>query len=659
MNRDPFDILRSRNPAPPPSLPEAPMEVARRITAGRPSLRRGLAIAAAAAVAVLVAGGGWLLWSQTGEGHEVVGPATTLPDDDATTSYAMTTTTIVPQAPEVVVYFLKDGALMPVARDLRAVNVLPVPESGRLAMELLLSGPGAWDAGPLPDPVATAEADLTTAVPEGTRVLGVTLADGIVTVDLSAEFAAASPQAISQVVYTLTGPYLEAEEVRFSIEGAPQVVGSVTSGLFTPYLEPADTGSGLESIGRDFLAMYQADVMIENPALGGTLRPGEAVTLVTRGEGATLTLTAADGTLLWDAPAPYGGEPPYLPPEVTEAAGGYGVWATLRAETVGADGAVLAGSEIPVWLEPDIPFTDEPDIPEATTTTATTTSTPGSAGLAPWAAAPLAADTVPALVGQTWAAAEHGDRCAVLYPADPGSLASGAALHERYFGGDWGLAWDLPSGPGRWVPGGDYCADCGREAFGIGGTYFEGLDYTEDAIWSHRLAWTDGSHGGYGYEGLAATGSAGEPLLAYLFLEGRGCLYNVWSYLGEDHLLQLISQLRFVEGLAGSGAAPAADHGDAGLRPFPAETLTGCAAGTARHAAAFETALAGGPVSLEALCAVVGVPDYETGSGLYIPVYDLADGSRLYLGYTAPWGDGLIYARLEMPGGSARDLLEP
>ncbi len=75
--------------------------------------------------------------------------------------------------------------------------------------------------------------------------------------------------------------------------------------------------------------------MVEHPALGGTLRPGEAVILITRGEDATLTLTAADGTLLWNAWAPYSGEPPYLPPEVIEAAGGYGVWATLRAEADG------------------------------------------------------------------------------------------------------------------------------------------------------------------------------------------------------------------------------------------------------------------------------------------------------------------------------------
>ena len=477
MNRDPFDTLRSRNPAPPESLPEAPMTLASRITGGRPTLRRGLAIATAAAAVVLIAGGGWLIWSRGGDGREVVGPATTLVPE--------TTTTSVPPAqeevPELVVYFLKDDALMPVARDLRVLNVRPLPELGPLALDLLLWGPGAWDAGPLPEPVAAAEAELTSAIPEGTEVLGLTVADGVAAVDFSAEFAGASPQAIAQVVYTLTGPYLEAQAVRFLIAGVPQVIGSLTSGLFTPYLEPASTGTGLDSIGRDFLDQFRPALMVEHPALGGTLRAGEAeaVALFSPLDAAevTLTLNAADGTLLWSALArpsdPACSSCPNqpavipVPPEVLQAAGGYGVWATLRAEATASDGSVLDPAEIPVWLEPEVPFTDEPEIPEATTTTAP----------------------------------------------------------------------------------------------GLGGT-----------------------------------------------------------------------------------------------RPVMSGHLAGCAPETARDLAAFEAALAGGPLSLEDLCALVGMPDWETGSGLYIPVYELADGSLLYLGYAGGIDDP-IYALLESPDGTTRNLL--
>jgi hypothetical protein len=464
MNRDPFDTLRSRNPAPPDSLPEAPMAVASRITAGRPSLRRGLAIAGAAAALVLVAGGGWLLWSRADRGRDVVAPATSTTAPAATTTPAI----VADEVPELVVYFLDGARLIPVARDLRVLNVRPLPELGPLALDLLLWGPGAWDAGPLPDPVAAAEAALTTAIPEGTTLLGLTIADGVATVDLSAEFTGAPPEAIAQVVYTLTGPYLGAEEVRFLIAGVPQAIGSLTSGLFTPYLEPAATGGGLASLGRGFLSMYQSAVMIEHPALGGTLRPGEAVALSVSLDAAevTLTLTAADGTLLWSARATPS-DPPYLPPEVLQAAGGFGVWATLRAEATASDGSVLDSREIPVWLEPEVPFTDEPAISEATTTT---------------------------------------------------------------------------------------------------------------------------------------------------------------SGLGQ-------------------------------VRPLPEGMLTGCAAETARDLASFQAALANGPLPLEALCALVGMPDGEVGSGLFIPVYALDDGSLLYLGYTAPWGDGLLYANVVSPDGTVRHLL--
>ena len=240
MNRDPFDSLRSRNPAPPEGLPDAPMALATRITAGRPSLRRGLAIAGAAASLVLVAGGGWLIWSRAGNSREVVAPTVTT-GPETTTSTALPPAT--EEVPDLVVYFLEDGTLLPVARDLRVLNVQPLPDLGPLAVDLLLFGPGAWDAAPLDEPVAAAEARLTTAIPAGTALLGVGIADGVATVNLSAEFRASSPQAIAQVVYTLTA--LDGvTEVAFSIDGVPQVVGSLTSGLFTPYLEPAATGTG-------------------------------------------------------------------------------------------------------------------------------------------------------------------------------------------------------------------------------------------------------------------------------------------------------------------------------------------------------------------------------------------------------------------------------
>jgi len=192
-----------------------------------------------------------------------------------------------------------------------------------------------------------------------------------------------------------------------------------------------------------------------------------------------LQIVGEDDTLLWSGTVP--ACPDCAVGEFTievpgSAATGTG-WATLRAYLSTFDPGPFA--EYPVWVVPDVPFTEEPDIPEATTTTI-------AAGAAPWSGAPLTAGAVPGVVADTWAAADNRDECSVLFPADPGSLAPTAVLHDRYFGGGWGLAWDLPSGPGRWEPGGEYCPDCGREAFGDAGPGGEAPG-TEDPPWPTHL----------------------------------------------------------------------------------------------------------------------------------------------------------------------------
>jgi len=654
MNRDPFDSLRARNPVPPGTLPDAPMQVASAIAAGRPTLRRGLAIAAATAAVVLVGGGSWLLWSRGGS-RETAAPVTS-----TVASATDSTTPAGPEAEEVpivVVYFLDDAStLVPVARDLNVLNVRPLPDLGPLTLDLLLFGPGPWDAGPLPDPVAAAEAQLGSAIPAGAELLGLEVADGLAMVDLSAEFATAPPEALAQVVFTATR--LEGVQgVRFLIEGDPYWLLEETTTLVPAASAPSDAAV-VDPITRASFTSFQPTVMIETPVLGDTLRlPALLTGSITVEEAEVLLqLVAEDGSLLWSGTAevpcgecPAGAFAAEVP---ASAAAGTG-WATLRAYLSTIDQGPLA--EYPVWVVPELPPGQEAEVPEATTTTvpdASPTTIPGHS--APWSGHGLAPDEVPAVALEAWAAAENATECALLFPADADALADGAILHDRYFGGGWGLAWDLPSGPGRWEPGGEYCPDCGREAFGVAGTGGEATG-AEDSIWADRLEWTFGpeagprySHAGYGYEGLTS-GGAGEPVLAYLFIDHQGCMYNVWSFLGEEHLLALIEQLRFVEGAGGDGL------GD--LIPFPPDMSAGCAPDTARDLAAFEAALAEGRRTLADLCSVLGVPDWLTGSGLWIPVYDLADGSRLYLGYAGPGADDLIYANLQSPDGTTRDLL--
>ena len=212
MNRDPFDTLRSRNPAPPEGLPEAPMPLASRITAGRPSLRRGLAIATAAAAVVLVAGGGWLLWS--GAAPESVGARHRPTDADHRCRYhhhdAFLHRRRLRGRRQLVVYFLitRQGlARAGCPRPPRAQRAAPCPTWGPSPWSCCSAGPGAWDAGTLPDPVAAAEAGLTSAIPEGTRLLSLSGGRRRRHRGLSRPSSPARlAQAIAQVVYTLTRP---------------------------------------------------------------------------------------------------------------------------------------------------------------------------------------------------------------------------------------------------------------------------------------------------------------------------------------------------------------------------------------------------------------------------------------------------------------------
>ena len=84
-------------------------------------------------------------------------------------------------------------------------------------------------AGPIPDEVAGTPA-ISTAIPEGTRVLAVDVADGLATVDLSGEYDDGGGSfgmfaRLAQVVYTLTG-LPDVNAVAFKIDGEPVTVFS-------------------------------------------------------------------------------------------------------------------------------------------------------------------------------------------------------------------------------------------------------------------------------------------------------------------------------------------------------------------------------------------------------------------------------------------------
>jgi len=208
---------------------------------------------------------------------------------------------------------------------------------------------------------------------------------------------------------------------------------------------------------------------------------------------------------------------------------------------------------------------DETVVTQASTTTIESAATPSTApiesssttvppegsqatagGTAPWSGEPLPQPVIPQHLINDWAKAENRTWCSALYPADPPALNPSGLSRSADFSGGWAVAWDLPNGPGRGAADG-YCADCGRGAYGVAGPDFSG-SVDDLNIWPNQLAWEDGSRAGYGLEGLESPGS-GAPWLGYLVINGQGCMYNVWSFLGEEHLLMLLDSLRFVEGM--------------------------------------------------------------------------------------------------------------
>ena len=148
-------------------------------------------------------------------------------DDDhaATTSTSATVTTVpssttVPPAvrAQQVVYFMHDATV-----DQPQPFLVPVDlgREGTLADALtaLLNGPPSVDELELASPA------FRTQIPDGTRLLGVEVTDGIATVDLSSEFDDGAGSAtmlarLAQLVYTATR-FPGVDEVALRLEGAP------------------------------------------------------------------------------------------------------------------------------------------------------------------------------------------------------------------------------------------------------------------------------------------------------------------------------------------------------------------------------------------------------------------------------------------------------
>lgn len=205
-----------------------------------------------------------------------------------TTSATSTTTTAPPGTMTVAPYFYVDEVghpnrtgpfVVPTAREVdRTIAV------ARATMEQLLAGPTQGERDRVPS--------ISTTIPAGTRLLGLTIGEDVATIDLSSEFGATEDSATvaqraAQVVFTLSR-FDSVAEVLFRQEGKPVSIqigdGSLVRG-------PVGIWDYLE---------FAAAISVESPVFGGSGGNPMRVT----GFGAVFeatfqyTLTDADGLII-------------------------------------------------------------------------------------------------------------------------------------------------------------------------------------------------------------------------------------------------------------------------------------------------------------------------------------------------------------------------
>lgn len=170
----------------------------------------------------------------------------------AATDTQLTTTTTTESTPatsSVAVYFLRDGKVSPVRRTIEAT-----PAVARAALTELLEGPTDEEAA----------SGLSSAIPVGTTLRDVSLADGVATVDLDGTFddgggSASMLGRVAQVVATLTR-FPTIERVAFRIDGTPvEAIGGEGVVVAPP-------------LGRPAIEEQTPQILVESPLPGETVR---------------------------------------------------------------------------------------------------------------------------------------------------------------------------------------------------------------------------------------------------------------------------------------------------------------------------------------------------------------------------------------------------
>ncbi len=152
---------------------------------------------------------------------------------------------------------------------------------------------------------------------------------------------------------------------------------------------------------------------------------------------------------------------------------------------------------------------------------------------------PVDPAAVPPDVVQDWIDAGANRRCAPLTFTDLGQ-ADGAT--PRRANGPptlTFLAFDRPGLPGV-LPSGEECPDCGRGVFGFGSLGRRSVELLAEP----DLTWADGSIASFSWRGGDVDVTGAGHRSAILRVTGQDCDYQVWSYLGREHLEVLLRGIR-------------------------------------------------------------------------------------------------------------------
>ena len=232
--------------------------------------------------------------------------------------------------------FTDNAGLAPVLREIPKTQAV-----ANAAVKALLAGPNDAELGARPA--------MYTDIPDGTKLLGLTIKDGVATVDLSAEFESGGGRAsilgrLAQVVYTLT-QFPTVDQVLFKLDGEPVTVFG---------------GAGVKldhPVGRDDYTNQLPAIFMDRPAYGAALGHPGRVSGVANVFEATfrVRLLDANGAVLVDrqvmASCGTGCWGTYkVDLAYTVSKGQYG---TLRVYDRSAkDGSPENITEYPVWLTP-------------------------------------------------------------------------------------------------------------------------------------------------------------------------------------------------------------------------------------------------------------------------------------------------------------------